>query len=78
MWRKLFSAFLGNDKELRLIFGWHSLTPQRLDCTTARRKTQPTTLDLITTTCPFQKKFNIFKQVIQNEFSPFPRHLGKI
>ena len=33
---------------------------------------------LITTTCPFQKKFNIFKQVIQNELSHFPRHLGKL
>jgi len=33
---------------------------------------------LITTTCPFQKKFNIFKQVIQNELSHFPRHLGNI
>jgi len=37
-----------------------------------------TTFDLITITHPFQKKFSIFKHVIQNELSHFPRHLRKI
>jgi len=37
-----------------------------------------TTSDLIATTRPFQKNFYFFKQVIQNELSHFPRHLGRI
>ena len=35
------------------------------------------TLDLITTMCPFQKTFNIFKHVLQNELSHFPSHFGE-
>ena len=37
-----------------------------------------TAIDLITTARPFQKKFNIFKHVIQTDLSHFPRHLGKV
>jgi len=37
-----------------------------------------TTLDLINTARPFQKKFHIFKYVIQTELSNLPRHLEKV
>ena len=77
-WRKAkaLSAFLGNDKGKLVDFWRHSGTPQRLECKTARRK--HTTLDLITTARPFQKKFHIFEDFIKAELDHFPRNLWKV
>jgi len=54
------------------IFGWHSVTPQRLECK------EKHSLLIWSLLLALSRKFNIFKQVIQNELSHYPRHLGKI
>ena len=58
------------------ISGWHSVTPQRLECKTARRQTFYSWFDHYCS--PFSESFIFSKHVIQTELCDFPRHLGKV
>jgi len=72
---KAFSAFLGNDKGKLVDFWRHSVTPQWLECKTARRKTHYSWFDHYCS--PFSEKVSCFQTCHSNRISHFPRHLGK-
>jgi len=61
---KVFSAFLGNDKERETVVFLADIVQHLNDLNIKLQGGKLTTLDLITTMRPFQKTFNIFKHVL--------------
>jgi len=74
---KVYSAFLGNDKERETFRFLADIVQHLNDFNIKLQEEKRTTLDLITTMRPFQKTFDIFKHVLQNELSRFPSHFGE-